>query len=75
MGSKQQLLNSYLHYFRFQILHDASHFFITVVVTWRMSSDTETSDTWKPVLLPRLLLLVDLKSTHISPEPWRAHAQ
>ena len=44
-----------------------------------MSSDTETSDTWKPVLLvlvlPRLLLLVDLKSTHISPEPWRAHAQ
>ena len=47
-------------------------------LTWRMSSDTETSDTWKPVLLlllPRLLLLVDLKSTHISPEPWRAHAQ
>ena len=42
-----------------------------------MSSDTETSDTWKPVLLllPRLLLLVDLKSTHISPEPWHAHAQ
>ena len=59
------------------MIDDASHFFITVVVTWRMSSDTETSDTWKPVLLllPRLLLLVDLKSTHISPEPWRAHAQ
>ena len=51
---------------------------MTVVLTCRMSSDTETSDTWKPVLLlllPRLLLLVDLKSTHISPEPWRAHAQ
>ena len=49
-----------------------------LLLTWRMSSDTETSDTWKPVLLlllPRLLLLVDLKSTHISPEPWRAHAQ